>query len=70
MFVSTDNTSDIHDGLYIVDGSIIPCDVGVHPAFTICMLAERCLRLCAEDHGLSIDYKLSKDIVKNIGMDA
>eukprot|EP00794_Sanderia_malayensis_P000205 gene205-819_t len=65
--VFMDNSSDIHKGLYIVDSSIIPCDVGAPPVATLSMLIERCMRLCALDHGWHIDYDLSHDIVSKIG---
>ena len=34
-----------HLGLYIVDGSVIPANVGVNPGLTITALAERVMSL-------------------------
>ena len=44
------------EGLYVVDGAILPTAVGVNPVMTISCLAERCMRLLAESKGWHIDY--------------
>jgi cholesterol oxidase len=44
---------DVHPGLYIIDGSIIPRSLGVNPLLTITALAERALILMARDRNLA-----------------
>lgn len=45
----------VMEGLYVVDGSILPVAVGVNPTLTISCLAERCMRLLAKREGWQID---------------
>jgi cholesterol oxidase len=45
----------VHEGLYIVDGAVMPRSLGVNPLFTITALAERALLHMAQDYGLSFD---------------
>jgi cholesterol oxidase len=56
---SGDRGSAVYEGLYVSDGSVIPCPLGVNPLLTISALAERCCALAAKDRGWTIDYTLS-----------
>lgn len=55
VFHSTAGT-DVYESLYVADGSIVPCSLGVNPLLTISSLAERTAGLLAEDRGWKIDY--------------
>ena len=46
----------IHEGLYVMDGSVVPTALGVNPLLTISALAERSCYLLAQDYGWTIEY--------------
>jgi len=49
---------EVHQGLYVSDGSVIPTSLAVNPLLTISAVTERCCALIAKDYSLDIDYHL------------
>jgi cholesterol oxidase len=47
--------TDVHEGLYVMDGAVIPMPIAVNPLLTISAIAERACQLMADDHDWTID---------------
>ena len=54
--VLTGKHGEVHDGIVVVDGSVIPTALGANPFATITAIAERSVEMLAEKHGLTINY--------------
>ena len=48
--------TQVHEGLYVSDGAILPRPLGVNPLLTISALSERICACLAQDRGWTIDY--------------
>ncbi|KAF8242796.1 FAD/NAD(P)-binding domain-containing protein [Wilcoxina mikolae CBS 423.85] len=57
--VFTGESAEVYDGLVCVDGSVIPCALGVNPFATITALAERSLDCLSKKNGFTIDLETS-----------
>jgi hypothetical protein len=52
----TGSGDEVHEGLVIVDGAVIPTALGANPFATITALAERSVEGVAQKKGIKIDY--------------
>ncbi|KAF9273719.1 hypothetical protein BGZ68_001272, partial [Mortierella alpina] len=54
--VFTGQGDEVYEGLYVMDGAVMPMSLGVNPFLTISALAERACTLLARDRGWTIKY--------------
>lgn len=54
VFDASAGAGAVHEGLYVCDGAVVPCPLGIHPLLTITALAERAMIHLARDRGWEI----------------
>jgi cholesterol oxidase len=60
VFSGTSGT-DVHEGIYVCDGSVLPGAVGVNPLLTITAVSERAVEKLAQRQGWNIDYSFQSE---------
>ncbi|MEL6372723.1 MAG: GMC family oxidoreductase N-terminal domain-containing protein [Pseudomonadota bacterium] len=55
------NSTAVHEGLYVCDGAILPCPLGVNPMLTITALAERIMIGIARDFERPLSTQAAED---------
>jgi len=55
--VFTGQGDEVYEGLYVMDGAVMPMSLGVNPFLAISALAERACTLLARDRGWTIKYE-------------
>jgi cholesterol oxidase len=64
---SDSHGSDVYRSLYVIDGSVVPCSLGVNPYLTIAAIAERNVHLLARDHGFRTDAPRGREKARFAG---
>jgi choline dehydrogenase-like flavoprotein len=53
--------TEVHEGLYVCDGSVLPGAVGVNPLLTITAVSERAVEKLVQRQGWEIDYSFGSE---------